>query len=272
MGAMYFLIVAPFAMLILGFISLWIRREARIWGSLLGLTLLLGVAAGNILWPGAIILAALIAMWTSYAQTKNSFLFWGLIALTLLIKLRIMPGFEPVFITPKFALGLEGPILGLLPLALLVPLAKDNSEWRQVAQGTLIGFGGIALLAIAATMAHVVHWDAKLPSYMAIRTVSNFFFTSIPEEGFYRGFLQAEIARYFKSTLWGKIAALFLTSIVFTAAHIFWSPNLAIIGFVFLASLLYGSVYLISKRIESAIIVHFALNLVHMTFFQYHAM
>ena len=70
----------------------------------------------------------------------------------------------------------------------------------------------------------------------------------------------------------GKILALILTSVLFTATHIYWSPNLEILAFVFLASLLYGSVYLISGKIESAILCHFLLNLIHMTFFSYHAM
>jgi membrane protease YdiL (CAAX protease family) len=65
--------------------------------------------------------------------------------------------------------------------------------------------------------------------------------------------------------------ALILSSLIFTAAHLYWSPNLAIFGFVFFAGLLYGGVYLISGRIESAIICHLLLNFIHMTFFSYHA-
>ena len=104
------------------------------------------------------------------------------------------------------------------------------------------------------------------------RLLSNFFLTSIPEEGFYRGFIQNTFYKYFENIKFGKILALLVTSILFTAAHVYWSPNAQILGFVFLASLLYGGVYLISGKLESAILCHFLLNLIHMMFFSYHAM
>lgn len=139
-------------------------------------------------------------------------------------------------------------------------------------RGLLVGCAGIGILAILATITGTTHWDFKLPTFVGIRVWSNLILTSIPEEGFYRGFLQRGLSHYFRDTKIGKIAALLLTSVIFTCAHLYWSPNIAILGFVFLASLLYGGVYLISGKIESAILCHFLLNLIHMTFFEYHAM
>jgi membrane protease YdiL (CAAX protease family) len=89
-----------------------------------------------------------------------------------------------------------------------------------------------------ATLAGVTQWDFKLPSFMLARTWGNLFLAAIPEEGFYRGFLQKGLSRYFGNTKKGKTIALFLTSILFTFAHVYWSPDIALLGFVFLASLL----------------------------------
>jgi membrane protease YdiL (CAAX protease family) len=139
-------------------------------------------------------------------------------------------------------------------------------------KGVALGCAGIAILGVMATLAGATQWNFKLPAFLAVRTWSNLILTSIPQEGFWRGFLQRTLSSYFHDSKMGKWIALFVTSILFTLDHIYWSPNGAILGFVFLASLLYGAVYLFSKRIESAILTHFLLNLIHMTFFEYHAM
>lgn len=261
-----------FLFLTFSFLSIWIRRDPKIWGTLLGLSLLFGLVAGNILWIGLVFLAGLIALWLSYAKKPNIILFVALIIVTICFKLHLIPGFPPVSIVSKFQIGLEGAVLGLFPLALLVPLSRSIKDWKMALKGVLAGCSGIGILAILATITGTTHWDFKLPTFMPIRMWSNLILTSIPEEGFYRGFLQRGLCHYFPDTKIGKTAALILTSILFAFAHVYWSPNIAILGFVFLASLLYGGVYLISGKIESAIVCHFLLNLIHMTFFEYHAM
>jgi membrane protease YdiL (CAAX protease family) len=164
------------------------------------------------------------------------------------------------------------PFVTYLEDGLVVPLARGIEDWASVLKGLIVGCLGIAVLALLATFTGAAHWNFKLPSFAAARILSNFFLTSIPEEGFYRGFIQNIFCRYFENIKLGKILALISTSILFAAAHYYWSPNLEILAFVFLASLLYGGVYLISGKIESAILTHFLLNFIHMTFFSYHAM
>lgn len=261
-----------FLFLTLSFLSLWIRREPQIWGAFLGLSLLFGLFGGMLFWPGPLLLAGLIALWSFYIKKPNVSLFVILILATICMKLHILPGFRPIPFTPSFKIGLEAAITGLLPLALVVPLSQTKKDWQKVLKGLFLGGVGIAILALLATISGATHLQFKLPSHMAARTWSNLVLTSIPEEGFWRGFMQRGLSRYFHDTKRGKIAALVLTSAIFTFGHIYWTSNLAILGFVFLASLLYGSVYLLSGKVESAIFTHFLLNLIHMTFFEYHAM
>jgi uncharacterized protein len=260
-----------FLFLTLSFLSLWVHRKPKVWGSFLSLSLLFGLISGTILWLGLVFIVLLISLWVSYAEKQRLLLFISLIALTICFKLGFIPGYQPVSLTQKFQIGLDMPILGLLPLALVVPLSRSLRDWKSVFLGFLAGCAGIGILAILATITGTTHWELKIPPFMALRTWSNLILTSIPEEGFFRGFLQRELSRYFHDTKMGKLAALLLASILFTFIHVYWSPNLAILGFVFLASLLYGGVYLLSGKIESAILCHFLLNLVHMTFFEYHA-
>lgn len=263
-----------FAFIFLGcsFLSLWFKREPKIWGTFICLCILLGLVAGNITWIGLTFIVALSVTWFFYNQKPNFAIFIVLICLSISFKLRFLPGYYPFFITPKFAIGLENPLIGLFPLALIVPLAKEWRDWTAVVKGLIFGSAGIALLALLATVSGATHWNFKLPSYMAIRILSNLILTSIPEEGFYRGFIQRTFSSYFKDVRLGNALALILTSLLFSLSHIYWSPNLGVLAFTFLASLLYGSVYLFSGKIESAILCHFLFNLIHMTFFSYHAL
>ncbi len=254
------------------FFSLWFKRDPKIWGTLASLSLFFGMLAGNITWIGLAFIILSAALWIFYSQKPTFAIFIALICLGISFKLRFIPGYYPFFITSKFAVGLENPLIGLFPLALIVPLAKDYHDWKLVIKGLAFGSAGIALLAFLATMSGATHLDFKLPPFMGARILSNLILTSIPEEGFYRGFIQKTFCKYFKSTITGNIVALILTSLLFSLSHIYWSPNLGILAFTFLTSLLYGSVYLFSGKIESAILCHFFFNLIHMTFFSYHAL
>lgn len=254
------------------FLSLWLKREPKIWGMLICLCILSGVIAGNITLIGLTFIIGLALLWIFYDCKPSVAIFIAVICLSISFKLRFIPGYYPFFITPKFAVGLENPLTGLFPLALLVPLAKDLRDWTAVIKGLGFGCIGIALLAVLAIVSGAIHWDIKLPSYMGIRILSNLILTSIPEEGFYRGFIQKTLCDYFKNTKMGNVLALILTSLLFSASHIYWSPNLGILAFTFLTGLLYGGVYLFSRKIESAILCHFLFNFIHMTFFSYHAM
>ena len=228
-------------------ISLWIKKDAKLWGSFFAI------------------------LWLFYKKKQSTPLFFILLCYSLFFKLRLLPGFTPVFFTSKFAIGLQGALIGFFPLAMLVPLAKKVSDWKSVFKGTFYGGCGITLLALLATFAGATRWELKLPNFIALRLLSNLFLTTIPEEGFFRGYLQKALCNSLRHLWFGNGLAILFTSIFFTGLHLYWSPNLLVLAFVFLASLLYGIIYSISNRVESAIFTHFLLNLVHMIFFSYHA-
>jgi membrane protease YdiL (CAAX protease family) len=261
-----------FIALSLSILSLWICPDPKIWGSLLGIAILCAMVSGNISPLGLVWILGLIALWTVYARFPSIALLLGLCIVVGLFTLQLLPGYEPVVITPKLQLKFQRPIGGILSLALFVPLARSLKDWAQVGKGLLIGLSGIAVLAILATFAGVTHLSPKIPPHFEIRAWSNLLLVSIPEEGVYRGLIQRELCRYFHNTKIGNGIAIVMTSVFFTAMHVYWSPDLGTQAFVFLASLLYGGVYLISGKIESAMLTHFLLNCVHMLFFYYHAL
>jgi len=259
----------------LSLLSLWIRRDPKIWGTFLAISLGFGMLSGVILWEGLAIAAGWALLWILY-PTRPSFLqvvfFLAIVILSYGFKFHYFPGYKPFFVTPKFMIGFDSPLVGVFPIALLVPLARGWKDWGKVCLGLFWGCVGIAILAGLAIASGAIHWQYKLPSFAGARYWANLFLTAIPEEGFYRGFVQRQLCEYLGDKKGGKWIALFLSSFLFTLAHIYWSPSIAMLAFVFLAGLLYGGVYLISGKIESAILCHFLLNILHMTFFSYHAM
>ncbi|MCE2983167.1 MAG: CPBP family intramembrane metalloprotease [Parachlamydia sp.] len=257
------MIILTFFLITCTFISLWIKRDPKIWFPLFSLSLLTGLIAGLLTWMALPFILALILLWQAYHRNSHLLLFSLLTAFSLLFRLIHVPGFPPYFVNPSFAIGLKNLLLGLFPLALIVPLAKGWQDWKKALKGLALGLSGIGLLALLALLSKAIHLNFKIPPNLAAHLFSNLVLVSIPEEGFYRGFIQASLSRYLNAPL-----AILLSSALFTLSHIFWSPHPAILVFTFLASLLYGGVYHSSKKIESAILCHFCLNFIYMTFFR----
>lgn len=252
----------------LAFLSLWVKRDPKIWGSLLILSLFSGLLIDRLIQPTGLIWIALLAsLWMLYLKQPSWMHLLLILALSLAFKLHFLPGYTPMRLTSRFFLGIDVPIIGLFPLAFVVSLAKTKQDWMRAFKGFGVGCAGIALMALPAIALGATHWEVKIPSFMFLRTYINFFFAAIPEEAFYRGFLQTQFC-----TILPKPAALLLASAIFVVGHLHWAPNGVVLLFVFVASLLYGGVYLLSGKIESAILTHFMLNFIHMTCFGYHAM
>ncbi|MBS0626102.1 MAG: CPBP family intramembrane metalloprotease [Verrucomicrobia bacterium] len=271
------LTILAFLLLGLSFLSVWFRREPKVWGGLFGASLLAGLASEHVYWQGLMILAVWAPLWFLYAETKGRdakiIFFSALVFLSFAFKLHLFPGFNPTKITPRFYLGYMAPIIGFFPLALLVPLASSKKDWKVVfTKGLGYSLAGIGIMAVLAIAAGSVSLQAKLPTYPGLRYLVNLVLVTIPEEAFYRGFIQRDLCSFLPNSKGGKAAALIITSLIFTMGHLYWSPTWAILGFVFLASLLYGWIYMATGKIESSILCHFLLNFIHMTFFTYHAM
>jgi len=256
----------------LAFLSLWVRPWPKIWGTLFALSASARIVDGSIQLSGLALIVVLAVVWSAYVRNKNILLFLLLIALSYGFIFHLFPGFTPTSLTPHFQLSFDKSMLGLFPLALIVPLAKHMRDWQKVIKGVVFGCLGIVLMALLALVSGSISWQCEMPTFPLIRYAHNLILVAIPEEALFRGFIQRHLAKYLKNTKRGKVLALIITALLFTLAHLYWAPSLAIFAFVFLAGLLYGGVYLISERIESAILCHFLLNAVHMSCFSYHAM
>ena len=100
--------------------------------------------------------------------------------------------------------------------------------------------------------------------------VSNLFLVTIPEEAFFRGFVQKEISSQVGAGVLGKAVGVTGASILFTLFHLAWTASPLMLGLVFVAGVIYGLIYELSGYLEGSIICHFGVNLLHMLLFSYH--
>ncbi len=251
--------MVPFVLLALSIVSVWIRRDIKIWGGLLLAALVLGYTHDSIGILGLAFVLVWALLWNDYSIRRSFVFFWIIVAASFAFKFHLLPGFPTMRFPNGLILSFDSPIVGLFPLALVVPLTKAK-EWVKVLKGfwlTVLGIVAMAgvALAVGAVFPHI-------NDVSPWRYASGLILVAAAEEGFYRGFVLHELLR-----MTNKWVALVASALIFTLAHLYWKPEL--MAFVFLAGLLYGGVYMISRRVESSILCHFLLNAIHMTFFSY---
>jgi membrane protease YdiL (CAAX protease family) len=215
-------------------------------------------------------LLALSLMVLCLALWRFENLFFLAIPLAFLFKLHLVPGFHNLQLTSNFWLNLDSPLLGLFPLihfqklSNLLNRSQFYDSFVRPLPWILLVISSIAVLALST---QVVVFDPKIPSHFGLRLFANLFLTTIPEEAFFRGYIQHKLQTFFNN----KWAGLVLSSLIFTVAHFFWYPTWSLLAFVGVVSVVYGAIYLVTQRLESAIFCHFSFNVIHMTLFSYHA-
>ena len=99
----------------------------------------------------------------------------------------------------------------------------------------------------------------------------NLFVTCVAEEAFFRLVIQEKLAKYLP-TRYPSHLAVFFTALIFMLAHFHTGVDAEKrLALIFLAGFLYGAIYLRSKSLGSAIVSHFAINIIHFSFFTYPA-
>lgn len=270
-------------------ISLWVKRSTWIWGSFLvfafvlgyfakliepialapigGLLILHGILKGNIRGLARFLLV-LIAAAISLGLWFH--LFPGFHNWRVLTNAQISSNAYPY----SLYLNFDKPFIGIFVLALGFPLVKNLTEFGKVLKTALpLAIAGVAILAAVALYSGLIKWDPKLPSIFWLFLIENLIFVVIPEEAFLRGFIQNEFFRGFggKGAL-SNVTSVLLTALLFSALHYRWVPSLPFLCLVFVAGIIYGSIYQYTKSLEASILTHWLFNLAHLLFFTYPAL
>lgn len=268
--------------------SLWIKKNAWLWGSFLASAILLALEASILTPLGLIPIAILFFCHYFLKRDLNKgvrYLTFG-VALTVSVGLffHFLPGFHnwriaanmtlsPQAVPYHLWLNFDKPFIGLFVLVFRQPLIAHAARLKAVLVRTLpIILVSILGMALLSWYWGLVGWAPKLPAILVPWMLCNLFFVTIPEEAFFRGFLQREIYEWFGKTKGASLLAVIVTSLFFTLLHVNFAPSFSFLGLIFLASMIYGALYQTTKAIESSILCHFLFNLTHFLLLSYPAL
>ena len=273
--------------LLVSIISLWIKQDTKVWGTIAALALVCGVLAQRISALGVITIITLALLYFTVDRDGIKLpirMTAGALAIVLSVSLamHVIPGFNNwkivnnIYLSEtsqpySMYLNMDKTFIGLFILGLSFPLCKSFKEWASVVQSTLpILLIGLIVLVCISSIANYTNLDYKFPDMFFVWALNNLFFTCVAEEAFFRGFLQRNLSRKLQENRYGNILTLITVSILFGLAH--FAGGLKYIMLASVAGMVYGYAYQRTQRIEASIICHFTVNTFHLIFLTYPAL
>ena len=269
-----------FALLALAIAVVWLpplrarSHTGPLWPLAFAAAVVVALAGGVLRWTALPVLATFAALtWAAVASPRARPLFMllsGVMAVALSV--HVLPGFDnpKLFdaerLTPDALpftqyLNFDKGTAGLFLLAAFAPRLQ---RWREAAAIA----GPVALAALATTAAVLglalalglvrldPHWHPLAPTFLAI----NLLFTCVAEEAFFRGLLQRHLPG-------PRPLAVAASALLFGLVHL--PAGAAYAALAAVLGLGCALVFERTRRIESAIAVHFAVNAVHFAGFTY---
>lgn len=280
-----------FSLLALAICAVWLPPvpmgkclRLPLWPVFFGGAIASGLVAAYLTWQalpalGGLCLAACLARRETASRLQRTF-FAALAALMVLaLALHRLPGFmNPLLLAnvkssadaAPFTLyaNFDKAAAGLVVLAWLCNRAQTIGDWQGIWRRTwpvvLATCTTVLLMAVALGL---VRFDPKLPDYTPLFLVINLLFTCVAEEAFFRGFLQARLTAALGDVRFGGALAILISGLLFGAVHA--GGGSAYLALASLAGLGYAYAYACTRKVEAAIIVHFAVNAVQFIGFTY---
>ncbi len=277
-----------FFALMMSFISLWVRKTFFLWGSFFIIAYILALEARIVNWLSLIpiLILFLCHYFLSKATQRGArfLLFGSAVVISVGLNFHFFPGFHNWNLISNVTLSSDAspyslwlnfdkPLMGIFALSFSIPLITSIPEFRRVLKTCIpLSIIGIFILMGISLYFNLVKWDPKIPSFFFVWFLNNLILVSIPEEAFFRGFFQRWLYNWFGDNPMAGVGSIFVTSLLFTLLHLIWVANLSFLSLVFVASIIYGVVYQVTKSLEASIFCHFGLNLTHFLFFSYPAL
>jgi len=278
--------ISVFSVLLLTFISFWLSESKILPLVLFLISVVFGIVGGVLVYLSLISIAA-FAILTYLFYQKNLprlvkfTVFIAIFALTILTFLHLVPGYNNWQAysdiklsdkSPSFPLwfNFDKSLIAFFLLTFAYSPLRDSSKYKEIITKTLPFFGYlfITLFVFGAFLGYVV-FDPKLPEteISLLWIIRMLFFTVLAEELFFRFFLQNNIIEVLKKFKNGQIIGLIISSLLFGLFHFSGGLNFVILASI--SGFLYGLVYIRTKYLESAILLHFVINLLHFFLFSY---
>lgn len=236
------------------------------------LALALGFAWGFIQPVGLAAGALFVALLLFADQVLPAPLWWSLSLLAgTALAAHLLPGFAAWPLWPARPLSGDAPpyalrlswdklLVGLTLLAWWLGQSRPNRVRASRAWGVaLLTLGGVPLLA---WLLGVVGWQPKWPDGLWLWLAVNLGVAVLAEELLFRGLLQTRLVAWL-----GVYPGILLTALLFGAVHAPFSPLFAVVAGV--AGLGYGLVFHYSGRLSLAVLLHGAVNSLHLLLLSY---
>lgn len=269
-------------LMVLAFVSVyWQRRfySLPVWLWLLGAALICALP-GKIIAPVALLWVLLALLFFYFLHKKPRLQPWLLTLLAIYLfalGLGVLPGFtRTTLIDPALLgagqvpyglrMGLAKPIAGLLILAWLAPRCANLRELFLVFRSWQLWFLPV-LLVLLSVWALGLAIDIKYVWWTPLFILVNAFLTALPEEAFFRTFLQQPIQTRFGKAWW----IIPLMGLLFACAHMV-PTSLGVWRFfvaIWLAGMAYAWSFRQAGRIEAAWLTHVSVNALHFVFLTY---
>lgn len=206
----------------------------------------------------------------------------GLTLFSLAFALHIIPGFHnelifhsegigvsnvPYWLYANLDKGIAGIIVLLFSMHCCRPFRSKEffrKDFLIIPVLCLVIFGTGYLLGVPL--------DLKFGELTVAFIFFNLVVTCFAEEVFFRLLIQAKLMKFFPPRTYGHCFAIVASALLFTLAHFHTGEGAAQrLVLVFIAGLGYAFIFARSRFLLSAILCHFTVNLIHLTFFAYPA-
>ncbi|WP_043310182.1 CPBP family intramembrane glutamic endopeptidase [Pseudomonas sp. ML96] len=232
----------------------------------------MGLAFGYVDGLGLTLISLYLA-WVLFAEDfLPRWLWWsgGLLG-GIALAAHLLPGFEPTLLWPARQISIDAPpyalrlswdklLLGLVLLAWW--LGRQPLPARRPGAAVLVGIATLLAVPLLALGLGLVGWQPKWPQQLWLWLAVNLGVAVLAEELLFRAWLQAALVER-----WGNAGGIVLSALLFGAAHIPFSPLFAVVAAV--AGLGYGLVFHLSGRLWPALLLHGAVNALHVLLLSY---
>jgi membrane protease YdiL (CAAX protease family) len=276
-------LICTFGLLALSVLALWVPvpaiKNSRewLWCGTLAAAVVSGLAGGilGILAPCWVLLLALVSVQARDADSDSARAFLSVLAgaISLLMGMHRLPGFFHTDLLANAGLVLDGKavkmhgnfdktVVGVVLMGVFGRPIRDRESWIQMLRCVWpISLATIVVVLGLAVLLGYVKPGFNRHSYLALFLIGNLLSACVTEEAFFRTFLLGRLAHAWSASRYGTLAALIISAVLFGAVHFAGGPVLMALASI--AGLMYGTAYLVTRRIEGAILTHFALNAVH---------
>lgn len=252
----------------------------------LALAVVCGVATGVLQFTAvASIICLGLSIWLatnpSFPKVIRYLCYCAFLALAVALMIHLVPGFNNllVFERVQFSpdsipftmyLNFDKIVVGVFICILYLKSQRQILDRRSLLLSARCAGVLISILMGLAFLLHYVRFDFKFPEMGWIWILNNLFFVCFAEEAFFRGFVQGGLTELLPKTKMGAVLSIAIAALLFGLAHFPGGVIYVVLSTV--AGLFYGYAFWKTDRIQSSILVHFSVNLVHFLFFSYPAL